>query len=542
MTDAEQATTVRVSVIVPIYEPGDGFDDLIASLDRQTLPRDAFEVLLCNDGSGPETSARLDEVARTRPWVRVLHLPRTGWPGTPRNHGIDAARGTYVFFSDQDDYLFDDALEKICDFADRHRSDVVIGKVVGIGRRIPHAIFRRDLPHAVLGRDPLLELLTPHKMFRTAFLRAHGIRFPDGKVRLEDHLFVMKAYVAADTISVLASTPIYAWVVNEGSASSSRIDPVTYFPHLEAVLDVVEQNTEPGVDRAKLLRHWYRGKIVRRLNGRRVVRWPDEYRERFLDTVEPIMQRRFDGEVERGLVFPERVRSMLLRAGRREDFLRFAAFEGGLRVRAEVTAARWTRRGRLSLTIRAEMTDASGAPLAFEKASTDADADGGRATRWHPPADLADLLPEDARDVSRDVRRDRVDVFLRDAKTRTDRRVRGRSGARIGAATVTIDPIAVFARRGGAGRRRLSVEVRRAGWVLETPLRAAPGVIEGVGRAPLLAGRDYRLETGADGVVELMHDGGAGLRDAAARAFRRPEAFARRVALRWAPERFVTRS
>ena len=210
---------VRVSVIVPVFSPGTSFDELIHSLDSQTLKPTEFEVLLCDDGSPEPTGSRLAQIASARSNVRVLSLEHTGWPGTPRNHGIRAARGEYVFFADQDDRLFESALEDLCDYADRHSSDVVIGKVVGIRRRIPRQIFRRDIARAELGRDPLLELLTPHKLFRTSFLRANDIFFPDGRVRLEDHLFVMKAYFRAGTISVLASRPCYAWVKSGGSAS-----------------------------------------------------------------------------------------------------------------------------------------------------------------------------------------------------------------------------------------------------------------------------------------------------------------------------------
>ena len=313
----ERAAT-RMSVIVPVYNPGAGFDDLIGSLDRQTLPQDEFEVLLCDDGSDESTRRRLAAAAAERPNMRVLSLEHTGWPGTPRNHGIEAARGTYVYFVDQDDWLFERALERLCDYGDAHATDVVVGKEVGIGRALPGRIFQRDIPRAVLGKDPLLEMLTPHKVFRLSFLRDNGIRFPDGKVRLEDHLFVMQAYFAAKTISILASEPCYAWVKSKGSASAARIDPETYFPHLETVLDLVEANTTPGRTRDTLLRHWYRGKILNRLAPRRMARYPDDYRERFLDTVIPIAQRRFGPGVEAGLPFPLRARSALLRAGRRD--------------------------------------------------------------------------------------------------------------------------------------------------------------------------------------------------------------------------------
>ena len=101
---------VRVSVVVPVFRPKESFDDLIASLDAQTLSREAFEVLLCDDGSGEETAERLARIAKGRPHVRVLSLPHSGWPGTPRNRGVEEARGTYVQFVDQDDRLYPRAM------------------------------------------------------------------------------------------------------------------------------------------------------------------------------------------------------------------------------------------------------------------------------------------------------------------------------------------------------------------------------------------------------------------------------------------------
>lgn len=102
-------------------------------------------------------------------------------------------------------------------------------------------------------------------------------------------MFVLRAYFAADVISVLASTPCYAWGKTDGSASSSRIDPDTYFPHLATVVSIVEDNTEAGPLRTKLLRHWYRGKILGRMEGRRMMAWPEEYRVRFLRDVAALL-------------------------------------------------------------------------------------------------------------------------------------------------------------------------------------------------------------------------------------------------------------
>lgn len=506
-----------MSVVVPVFNPGPAFDELIESLDRQSLAPSRFEVVLCDDGSDTQTRERLDAVARDRPNVRVLNLKHSGWPGMPRNHGIDAARGTYVQFVDQDDRLFPQALEKLCDYADRHSSDVVVGKEVGVGRRLPSRIFSRDIPHATLGEDPLLEMLTPHKFFRTSFLREHGIRFPEGRVRLEDHRFVMQAYFAAETISILASEPCYAWVKRSGSLSSSRIDPERYFPDLEGVLDIVEAHTEPGPLRDRLLRHWLRGKILKRVTGRRLLRYPPEYRDRLLDAVVPLVQRRFSPTVDRGLSLPHRISAALLRADRRADLLKFAEFEAGLECRAVLSGSRWSRGGGLYLTVRAELTR-DGGPIGID------------------PTDAASLasslaallgLPAHTLQVAPGRRDDHVDLFLID-ESGVERHL---GGGRLGddaSVTVAVDPLRLFGRADPSRGGRIVAKVRRAGWSFDVPLEAATLAL--AGSSPLLAGRVCVLAS-ADQGVELRREWPAGrVRDAAGRTVRLTRRLVRRVA------------
>ncbi|WP_144720097.1 glycosyltransferase family A protein [Agrococcus jejuensis] len=496
---AHEAGPIRVSVVVPVFRPGAAIDPLIASLDAQTLAQDRFEVLLCDDGSGDETAAQLEAIARERPHVRVLSLPHSGWPGTPRNRGIDEARGTFVQLVDQDDHLFPEALERLCDVADEHGSDVVVGREVGVGRAIPEAIFRRDVFDARLGVDPLLQMLTPHKMFRTAFLRQHGIRFPEGRVRLEDHLFVMQAYFAADVISILASTPCYAWVKQPGSASSSRIEPETYYPHLETVLDVVEQHTEPGELRDRLLGHWLRSKILKRLTGRQMLRYPDAYRERLLDVVTPLVERRFGLGVDAGLSGPNRLRVALLRAGRRADLLALAAEEVRASVgTAQLVDARWSRGGGLRLRLRLRLTDDA-------------------AEAWHGPPWLGDLYAE----VLGESPVDRVDLLVRGVDGGHDRRIGSCVVDAHGVASVSIDPIRAFGADAGGTDLPLLVRARRAGGDVDAAVRVDPSVVAAAGRSPLLAGRRTTLVTGLDGVALHRAWPSGRMRDAAARASRR---------------------
>jgi glycosyltransferase involved in cell wall biosynthesis len=60
-------------------------------------------VIVCDDGSGPETRERLRRLADLEPRVRYVALPHHGSPGPVRTSGCESASGTWVAFLDDDD-------------------------------------------------------------------------------------------------------------------------------------------------------------------------------------------------------------------------------------------------------------------------------------------------------------------------------------------------------------------------------------------------------------------------------------------------------
>ena len=65
----------------------------------------------------------------------MIHQENSGWAGKPRNAGMQVATGDYVQFVDQDDWLGDEALERLHAYAVANDADVVLGKMVGVGGR-----------------------------------------------------------------------------------------------------------------------------------------------------------------------------------------------------------------------------------------------------------------------------------------------------------------------------------------------------------------------------------------------------------------------
>jgi glycosyltransferase involved in cell wall biosynthesis len=309
---------VKVSVIVPVYNPGPYIESCVESILAQSLGTDEVEGILVDDGSTDETPARLDAMAAEHPNLRVIHQENSGWPGKPRNVGIDAASGEYLFFLDNDDTLAPEAMERLYAMARRNDADIVLGKLAGFHRGVPRHLFLANRERATLHDTPLMDALTPHKLFRRAFVEAHGLRFPEGRRRLEDHVFVVGAYFAAESISVLSDYVCYYHITRKdhSNAGLRRLEPKGYYGNLREVLGIIEANTEPGPFRDQLLERFARSFLLGRLGERPFLDHPADYREELFTEIRAIIEDHIPPSVDLRLAPNHRVRMSLVRAGR----------------------------------------------------------------------------------------------------------------------------------------------------------------------------------------------------------------------------------
>ena len=166
-------------------------------------------------------------------------------------------------------------------------------------------VFAETLPAIRLEDDPVIDSLTPHKLFRREFLDRHQLRFPEGRRRLEDHLFVVACYLRAETISIYADYTCYVHIRRQDSANAGfrRIDWAGYFDNLAEALDEVIAHTEPGPLRSSLFRRWLQVEMVNRLSGERRLRLDDEEAVELFNHAHRIATAYFDQSVVE-LMFP----------------------------------------------------------------------------------------------------------------------------------------------------------------------------------------------------------------------------------------------
>ena len=115
--------TVKVSVIVPVYNVEPYIRECLDSLLEQTL-RD-IEVIVVDDGSPDNCGQIIDEYASKDSRIKPIHKKNAG-VSAARNDGISCITGEYTFFCDSDDWLEKDAFEKMVKKADETKSDVII--------------------------------------------------------------------------------------------------------------------------------------------------------------------------------------------------------------------------------------------------------------------------------------------------------------------------------------------------------------------------------------------------------------------------------
>jgi glycosyltransferase involved in cell wall biosynthesis len=349
---------INVTVVVPVYNPGTYIEPCIRSLLGQSMPGAESELIFVNDGSTDDSLERLERYAAQHSQIRVISIDNSGWAGKPRNVGTDAARGAYVMYVDHDDTLEPEALERMYTLGRANAADVVLGKVISDFRAVDHKVYREQRARCSVFDARLMYSLTPHKMLRTQFLRDEGIRYPEGRRRLEDQLFMTKAYFAAKNVSIVSNYVCYRYLrrPDGGNAGDERLDPPGYYANLEEVLDVVDAYNEPGEQRNNFYRRFLRNELLGRLTRRNLLQMPEDYSESLLSTIRQLMETRFPVSVDAGLPAALRIRAGCGRWGSVDQVAAQADLLDAIKASSELTAAGIDRNTTIQLDVEVRLT------------------------------------------------------------------------------------------------------------------------------------------------------------------------------------------
>ena len=220
-----------ISVLMLTYNREKMVGRAIESILAQTY-RD-FEFIIVDNGSTDRSGAVAEEYAARDSRIRVIHRAR-GNIGAGRNTALDAARGEYLTFLDDDDWAEPDFLAFLLELLEENDADVAICGATG-------RVY--DEKKVMSAEEALIELMWrkkynvafPTKLFRRELME--HLRFPvDGKY---DDIALMYRLLAEAKRVAYHGLPKYTFYRHPGNNSAwttdhSKLTPETLQEYLDA--------------------------------------------------------------------------------------------------------------------------------------------------------------------------------------------------------------------------------------------------------------------------------------------------------------------
>jgi len=201
--------SIKVSVIIPVYNAADYLDECIQSLLRQTLQE--CEFIFINDGSTDDSRSVLESYQCKDSRIVIINQHNQG-VSIARNKGILMANGDYIGFVDADDHIESDMYEVLYDSVTLSDCDVVVSNLESEieGHRVVSTYpFPVDV---MLDKRFIQQELMPYflksdhmntavnKLYKRKVIVDHLVFFP-GKVALgEDGMFNILFFSSAESM------------------------------------------------------------------------------------------------------------------------------------------------------------------------------------------------------------------------------------------------------------------------------------------------------------------------------------------------------
>lgn len=310
------SSDVDLSVIIPVYNTMPDLERCLESVVAQNLGDYSYEIIAVDDGSTDGGGELLDGYAERYPALHVIHQENSGWPGLPRNVGIDSTRGRYLFFMDADDELAVDSLRRQVAFADEHGSDLVVPMIQSDpGVKPTGSVWRETKIDA--DRALLFKSLSPQKLFRRRLVDEHDLRFPEGVVPLEDGLMLARAYLLARRVSVLADHEYYykRKRTKGGNISISRKPPKPFTKSVTEIIDIVKELAGDSTLEDRIVIDLYRRKSLKYLRPTRFPHYDSAMQRDWVDAISELANSRVRTELDARLPLDDKIKSAAVRTG-----------------------------------------------------------------------------------------------------------------------------------------------------------------------------------------------------------------------------------
>jgi glycosyltransferase involved in cell wall biosynthesis len=222
---------VNVSVIIPCFNVENFVFHAVNSVLNQSLRNS--EIIIVDDGSTDETLKLIQQLSEQSKRIKII-TKSNGGLSTARNEGLLAATGEYIVFLDGDDWLRNDALEKLYKKAKDENLDVLIADTLFYySDDHMDLIYKRPKHFETFGIssgiDCFIELkrnncyapMAVNQIYKREFLIKNNLNFYHGLLN-EDELWTPQVLCKAQRVNCM-EFPFYYYRQRNNSIMSSEI-------------------------------------------------------------------------------------------------------------------------------------------------------------------------------------------------------------------------------------------------------------------------------------------------------------------------------
>lgn len=216
------ADNILVSIIIPVYNSEKTIGKCLDSLVGQTYKD--IEIICVNDCSQDNSLSVLEQYAAKDKRIVIINHGENKNAGGARNSGIRAAKGEYICFVDNDDWLRLDAIELLVKASDHASYDIVapqwaIAKADGSTEPQPNLVVGTDREASI--RKLIIEgVRMLGVLYRRSMIIENNVFYPE-RLFWEDNAIYACFFLPSKSIVVIEDVLYYYFIGVQNSSSKS---------------------------------------------------------------------------------------------------------------------------------------------------------------------------------------------------------------------------------------------------------------------------------------------------------------------------------
>lgn len=219
-----------ISVIIPSFKPADYIYECLKSITEQTLNKERFEVIIILNGCNEPYYTNINNYIIEHDLKSNTKLIQTDISGVSnaRNIGLDTARGKYVVFIDDDDFISPQYLSGLLAKADE--KTISLSNAIAFydsTKQVKENYYMKNTFN-LIKKEKHISLFKSRALFNVIYMKIiptniiNNVRFNSNFNNGEDALFMYEISKNIKNINVTNSSSVYYRRYRLGSAVTTR--------------------------------------------------------------------------------------------------------------------------------------------------------------------------------------------------------------------------------------------------------------------------------------------------------------------------------